>query len=248
MVDFPWLSIVIRYFPECSLKRNMINSHIKGQVNFGSSQSMPNESKYTHFSAPRIPTQRKNKMLWKTCPTPFQNWLVRLNFIGDASLVIPCISGTIIRSWWNMVKSYPVVSIFFLLGTLLVASRDFFLGIRQAMPLSVTKTLAFPRMNSVAGVRFGIQFVQYGYLPGKFKIDTHKKCRRFFRCVYSCPKMRCILGICENQISGVHCFSSSFRKGYERWTTFSEMLDLGPMKSDIFFSKATRLELPIPLF
>lgn len=113
------------------------------------------------------------------------------------------------------------------------------------MPLSVTKTLAFPRMNSVAGVRFGIQFVQYGYLPGKFKIDTHKKCRRFLRCVYSCPKMRYILGICENQISGVHCFSSSFRKGYERWTTFSEMLDLGPMKSDIFFSKAKRLELPI---
>ena len=164
----------------------MINSHIKGQVNFGSSQSMPNESKYTHFSATRIPTQRKNKMLWKTCPTPFQNWLVRLNFIGDASLVIPCISGTIIRSWWNMVKSYQIVSIFFLLGTFLVASRDFFLGIRQAMPLSVTKTLAFPRMNSVAGVRFGIQFVHYGYLPGKFKIDTHKKCRRFFRCVYSC--------------------------------------------------------------
>ena len=113
-------------FPECSLKRNMINSHIKGQVNFGSSQSMPNESKYTHFSATRIPTQRKNKMVWKTCPTPFQNWLVRLNFIGDASLVIPFISGTIIRSWWNMVKSYQIVSIFFLFGTLLVASRDFF--------------------------------------------------------------------------------------------------------------------------
>ena len=121
--DFP-LSYL--NFLECSLKRNMINSHIKGQVNFGSSQSMPNESKYTHFSATRIPTQRKNKMLWKTCPTPFQNWLVRLNFIGDASLVIPFISGTIIRSWWNMVKSYQIVSIFFLLGTFLVASRIFF--------------------------------------------------------------------------------------------------------------------------
>lgn len=121
------------------------------------------------------------------------------------------------------------------LGHLIGSLAYLFLGIRQAMPLSVTKTLAFPRMNSVAGVRFGIQFVQYGYLPGKFKLDTHKKCRRFFRCVYSCPKMRYILGICENQISGVHCFSSSLRKGYERWTTFSEMLDLGPMKSDHFF-------------